>query len=52
LQLVQQAARQHNRGEKIDLKHVAPEGHLRMQAIEPFTLRPFRRDPGILDQRM
>ncbi len=50
-QLLEQAARQHDRREKIDLENVAPDMHRRVDGVHAATVGHLRRDAGIVDER-
>jgi hypothetical protein len=52
LELVEQAARQHDRREKIHLKDVVPIVVRGCDRVEPLAAVGFRRDCRIVDQRM
>ena len=52
LQLLDQAARQHDRGEEIDLEDVLPVLQRRLDGAEPRPARALGRDAGIVDERV
>ena len=52
LELVEQAARQHDRREEIHLEHVVPDVARGVDRAEPLAARRLRRDRGVVDQRV
>ena len=52
LELVEQAARQHDRREEIHLEDVVPIVARGVDRAEPLAAVGFRRDRGIVDQRV
>ena len=51
-QFVDQAARQHDRREEIDLEHVLPDVERGVDRAEPLAAFGLGRDRGIVDQRV